>query len=553
MTRVSRTITTVLAGASLSVLAGCGANEIASPGSGGNVTINNPAPTPAPTPTPTPTGTLVTAAPGCPTIADPQGLTDDNTISGPTGTWRVCTLPAIIAKSITLEKIPGVLYQIKGRVDVGCDGGLAAPTAAAPVASTTVGCTAAKGFALNGAGQLTADTNVTLNIEPGVILFAGTGTSWLAVNRGNKINAVGTETQPIIFTSRDNVLGLNTDASFKQWGGVVLLGRARITDCDFGSVGAGTCERKTEGSADPAVFGGTDDTYNAGTMKYVQIRYSGYVLGADKELQALTTGGVGADTTLEYIQSHNSSDDGAEFFGGTVKMKHFIATGADDDSLDIDTGVQGFFQHVLIIQRPGQGDALMEIDSNGFNGDTPRQKSIIANFTAIQPQVSSNNEGEDQAAILVRGNADVTLVNGLIVTPNNECLRMHGNGTLAQRATLVAHAVAMQCNSTKFLGTGAAGVEFTAADVEAAFTAGTGNNTSFTPTLVSLVVNGTAEASVTAFDAKTLDPFFDTTTHIGAVKDASDNWYKGWTCNSSYAPFDDTANVNRSCTSLPTT
>ncbi len=52
MTRINRTMTILLAGAALPLLAGCGANEIASPGTGGNVTIN--LPTPAPTPTPLP-------------------------------------------------------------------------------------------------------------------------------------------------------------------------------------------------------------------------------------------------------------------------------------------------------------------------------------------------------------------------------------------------------------------------------------------------------------------------------------------------------------------
>ncbi|KAK0339928.1 hypothetical protein LTR94_032598, partial [Friedmanniomyces endolithicus] len=101
---------------------------------------------------------------------------------------------------------------MKGRVDVGCDSGFAAPTASAPVTSSTVGCTTANGFTLVG-GQLTADTNVTLTIEPGVIVYGGTGTSWLAVNRGNKINAVGTASAPIIFTSRDNINGNSTENS----------------------------------------------------------------------------------------------------------------------------------------------------------------------------------------------------------------------------------------------------------------------------------------------------------------------------------------------------
>ena len=97
-----------LVGCSAIALAGCGPSDIASPGTGGNVIINNPAPTPTPTPTPTGPAT-VTPASGCPTISDPQGLTDAGTISGPTGTWRVCSLPNRINNSITLTKIPGLL------------------------------------------------------------------------------------------------------------------------------------------------------------------------------------------------------------------------------------------------------------------------------------------------------------------------------------------------------------------------------------------------------------------------------------------------------------
>ena len=519
----------LLVGCSAIALAGCGPSDIASPGTGGDVIINNP--TPSPTPTPTPGAGGVTPASGCPTIADPQGLKDDNTISGPTGTWRVCTLPSRINKSITLPKIAGLVYQLPGRVDVGCDGGFTAPTAA--FSSSTPGC-----------GSITADTNVTLTVEPGVIVFGGSGVSWLAVNRGNKLNAVGTASAPIIFTSRDNILGLNTDSSQGQWGGIVLMGRGKVTDCTFGTVAGGTCERQTEGSADPAVFGGNDNAYNAGSLKYVQIRYSGYVLGSNVELQGLTTEGVGTGTTLDYIQSHNSSDDGAEFFGGAVNFKHYIATGADDDSLDADTGVQGNFQYVILAQRPANGDALMEIDSNGFEADTPRQKTNVVNFTAIQPQVSSNNEGADQASILLRGNADLTLANGLVIAPNNECLRMNGSG--ATPATLTARSVALQCNATKYIGTGT----YSAAQVQAAFTAGTDVTDSFTPTLTSLFINGANETGRIAIDAKTLSSFFDTTAWVGAVRNAQDTWYAGWTCNSSYANF---GSSSGNCISLPTT
>src|SRR3546814_15432271 len=62
--------------------------------------------------------------------------------------------------------------------------------------------------------------DVTLTIDPGVTIFASTGTAFLAVNRGNKIDAVGTPTQPIVFTGRGNVVGSATDNTSQLWGGV---------------------------------------------------------------------------------------------------------------------------------------------------------------------------------------------------------------------------------------------------------------------------------------------------------------------------------------------
>lgn len=527
-----------LVGTSALALAGCGPSDVASPGTGGDVIINNP---PAPTPTATPTGpATVTAAAGCPTIADPQGLSDQGTISGPTGTWRVCRLPNLIRTSTTLPKVAGLLYEINGRVNVGCDGGFAAPTAGAPHTSSTVGCTTA----------LTADTNVTLTIAPGAILFGGTGQSWLMVNRGNRINASGQQNAPIVFTSRDNVLGLNDDTSQGQWGGVVLAGRARITDCRFGSVAADTCERDTEGAADPGTYGGRDDAYNAGTLRYVQIRYSGFNLSPNSELQGLTTQGVGSGTTLEYIQSHNSSDDAAEFFGGVVNLRGYVATGSDDDSLDVDVGSRLDLQDAILIQRPGRGDGLWEIDSNGNEADTPRTRLRVANMIAIQSQTSPDNEASATASLFMRGNSDTTLLNSIVIAPQNECIRMNGSGTTP--ATFTARSVVMQCGTTKYRGTGT----YTAAQVEGFFASGTNNNNdAFTPTLTALFLNGTNEDGVTAFDLTTLVPASTlfankTPNRVGAAWTGNNSWYTGWTCNSGYANF---GTASTACSSLPTT
>ena len=199
MTNLNRVL---LLGVSALAVTGCEADEIVSPGTSGdvNVVINNP--TPSPTPTPTPTGGTVTAAAGCPTINSTGGLTDSGTIAGPTGTYRICSLPAVIDADDTLPYIAGLLYALPGRVDIGAD----------------------RGFASTG-------SSVELTIEPGVIVYGATGRSFLVANRGNQLIANGTTARPIVFTSRDNVQGLNTDNSSGQWGGVVLSGRAPITDC----------------------------------------------------------------------------------------------------------------------------------------------------------------------------------------------------------------------------------------------------------------------------------------------------------------------------------
>ena len=525
MTNLSRSL---ILGCSMLALAACGPEEIASPGTGGNVIINNPTPAPTAAPTPTPTSALVTPAAGCPTISDPQGLTDEGTISGPTGTYRVCALPARINASSSLAQVDGLLYRMAGRVDVGTDGG--------PAADASDGV---------------SDTNVVLTIAPGAIIYAS-GAAFLNVNRGNRISAVGTSVAPIIFTSRDNILGLNNANSSGQWGGVVLSGRAPVTDCIAPAATPGTvsCERQVEGAVAPALFGGATPADNSGRMSYVQIRYSGFVLSGAAELQSLTTGGTGSATVLDHIQSVNSSDDGVEFFGGLVNIKNLIVAGAEDDGLDSDTGVKLNAQFVLVAQRPGAGDTQIEADSsNGLEDQTPRSNAVVANATFIQ-----RNNGD--SLIRYRGGHDYTLVNSLLIdlSPSaaTACLRIDDDETIrAINAGLddvgppVFHSVAFQCGVDAKNGSGGGA---TAVQAEAIVNAGTNNNLSYTSTLTGGYLAGANEAGYTKFDVTTLGSFFTATTYIGAVS-PTDNWTTGWTCDSAALTF---GSNTGDCTSVPT-
>ena len=524
---MTHTTRSLVLGCSVLALAACGPEEISSPG-GGNIAINvdnsvtNPAPVPTPTPPPGPV--LVTPAAGCPTITTTPGLTDGGTITGPTGTYRVCQMPATFSTSSTLPYVPGLLYAMDGQVNIGSDQGAASTNNA-----------------------------VTLTIEPGAIIYAS-GQDYLNVNRGNRLNAVGTQARPIIFTSRDNVLGLNNENSSGQWGGVIMNGRAPVTDCRGAGATPGTvnCERQVEGTITPPLYGGATPTDNSGTLRYVQIRYSGFVLANGDELQSLTTGGTGSGTTFEYIQSFNSSDDGVEFFGGLVNVRYLAVVGAEDDSIDTDTGVKANLQYVIAIQRQGIGNSIIEADStNALIGDNPRQNTRIANATFV------HNNAAGEPVIRLRGGTDYALINTLIVSRAGfGCIRIDDAATIQaadpaqdEVGPPIFRSVALDCATDYLNGSGSGA---TAAQAEQIFTSGANNNANYTNTLVNGYINGATETAVPPADPTTLSTFFQTPTggnYVGAVRNAANDWTQGWTCNSGTVSFG--MGNTGACTSLP--
>lgn len=521
---------TLVLGASIVALAGCGADEIVSPGTGGNIIINNPSPSPTPTPTPT-GGATVTPANGCPTINTPGGLTDAGTISGPTGTYRVCRLPATFTASDTLPYIRGLLYQVQGRVNVGTDQGFSS-----------------------------TNTAVTLTVEPGVILFAQ-AESYLVVNRGNRILSNGTAARPIVWTSQDNVLGLASDNSQAQWGGVVMLGRAPVSDCStqvFNTAANPTanaqCEQQLEGTTVATPFGGSNSADSSGSFTYNQIRYSGFELQQSNELQSLTTGGIGSGTTINHLMSFNSSDDGMEFFGGTVNARNIAVIGASDDSLDVDTGAQANLETVLVVQRGNTGDSLIELDSPNAASTPivalPQTRLQVNNFTFVQRSSSSSQ------IIRARGGAALGLTNGVmdkIDGTSTFCVRIDEQETLD--ALISPRSIVCDGGASN----GARGDRSSAAnsttdpEVLAAFPSANNINLAAALTLTNNVVNGTFENGFTSFDATAAparSSFFTNQGFVGSTQNAAGltSVFTNWTCNSSIMDFGSSTGA---CTSLP--
>ena len=138
-------------------------------------------------------------------------------------------------------------------------------------------------------GYVYFESGSELNIAPGTVIKSDvTDKGALIIERGAKINAIGTVSKPIVFTSGKAVGQRNPG----DWGGLVILGKA-------------TTNRSTEPTIEGGVgknFGGTDDNDNSGTLKYVRIEFAGIASQPNSEINGLTLGGVGSGTTIEYVQ-----------------------------------------------------------------------------------------------------------------------------------------------------------------------------------------------------------------------------------------------------------
>jgi len=257
----------------------------------------------------------------------------------------------------------------------------------------------------------------TLTIEEGITIYGKIGTkASLIVRKGGKLNAIGTATSPIVFTSEYTKPGSTQEPLAGDWGGIILLGKAPINPA------GGSAQIEGTGDAND-IYGGTDVNDNSGTLKYVRIEYPGVAYAKDNEINGLTFGGVGAGTTIDYIQVYYSGDDSYEWFGGTVNCKHLIAYAGTDDDFDTDFGFQGKLQFLLGVRDPQVADQAGA--SNGFESDndatgslnSPRTSPTWWNVTLIGPKAtpSSTIDSKFSHGMHLRRSSQNKISNTLIV------------------------------------------------------------------------------------------------------------------------------------------
>ena len=429
-------------------------------------------------------GSTSTVSENCPDWAGAKRKDDDGN--------DVCALPATITESRLLTS--DIVWLMEDRVTVG---------------NGNREMSATKGVLADGSEVVSA----TLTIEAGTHIKASSGTfANLVITRGSRIQAEGTAGAPIVFSSDDdNFTGSG------EWGGLIIHGYGEHNQCP-----AEACNIDAEGESGFAAGYSADD--NSGTLRYVIVTEGGYEFAPGNEINGISLVGVGSGTTMEYIQVNDNSDDGIEFYGGAVDVKHIVLTNNLDDSVDWDEGFTGNLQYVLVKQSPSTGGNAIEADTEG--AAMPLSKPTIANATFVA-------DGDETEALVFKKASGGFLHNSVITAADGytileDCVDVSAATDNAN--ALVFNNVIADCadegTGNFYAGGAVKGMESNVFAVEAELD---GNYASqAAEAMLSAPIDWADYNSMNS--ESTADPaYLDATDYLGAVKpDGSDLWYQGW-------------------------
>ncbi len=319
-------------------------------------------------------------------------------------------------------------------------------------------------------GPVYVTNNSTLTIAPGVVIRCSKAVagSALIITRGSVINAAGTSTAPIVFTS-DQAAGAR---AVGDWGGVIVLGNAAL---NF-TTGVNNIEGLPVSPNSQYGGGSTpNNNDNSGTLRYVRIEYGGYVYGQNQEINGLTLGAVGKGTTLEYIQTSFTNDDAFEWFGGNVNAKWLVSYRNLDDDFDTDNGYSGNVQYGLIVRDPNLADNPSVSTSEGFESDndangttaSPLTSGVFSNITMIGPYRGTTTNAIAagyRRAVRLRRNTNLKVYNSIFMDTQRGvhidgslCETSAGNGNLKFKNNVIAGMAqrAVEQNTNNTFGTNA--------------------------------------------------------------------------------------------------
>jgi hypothetical protein len=402
-------------------------------------------------------------------------------------------------------------------------------------------------------GYVKVASGATLTIEAGTTIVgdeAVAGSS-LWILRGAQIDAEGTADAPIVFTSAK----AEGSRAPGDWGGLLIIGNGIINRS--GDV-------LTEGPAGvtETYSGGTDNTDNSGTLRYVRIEFAGYDVsgGAGQELNSLSMYAVGSGTTLEYVQSLAGLDDGFEWWGGAVDGRYLVSYEAGDEHFDWTEGYRGRNQFLIGFQStridPATGAGVLASDPEGFEADgcngtgcdlgfasEPFSIPVFANFTLVGPGTAIAPSSSGDVGMVLRRGTGGYLTNGIVARWQVQGLSVREQETadLMTADSLNVVNILLAENGANYDEDG--GSNFGTADAFTAdnhvedagtaaslFTSLDPASLDWTPPAASAPTTGAGTVVIpTEYTGSYFGGTLGNTTYFGAADPAGAKWWEGWT------------------------
>ena len=229
-------------------------------------------------------------------------------------------------------------------------------------------------------GSVTMFSGTTMQIEAGSAIQMQTSAQ-LIIEAGATLNALGSESDPILFHVED------ADVGSGRWAGLVIRGNGRNRS------------------------GGGSLSDSSGTLRYLRIIEAGETV-ADYSA-ALTFENVGEGTTVEYIEIWRPLDDAVSLISGDVNLSYIILYRPGDDAIDWTDGYRGTISHAAIAMK--NGDRAIE-GENRDPTDGPSTEMPISDPTMENISVY----GGKKSALYLRNGSAGTVVNS-VLNNNSKC------------------------------------------------------------------------------------------------------------------------------------
>jgi len=254
------------------------------------------------------------------------------------------------------------------------------------------------------------DSSAVLSIQAGTDIFGDSegDTDHLLVWPGSALQANGTSSDPVRFMSDDaDVAGRG------EWGGVFLRG--------FNGL--------------PTLTG----TQGVNRLDYVVVAEAGATVGVTIDgvdvsySDNLVLNGVDSQTTLTFVQSHNSARDGLHILNGDPRLSWILSTGAQRDGVWY-RDFSGLIKDLMVIHDPDTDGSVGRSGIYASETVDGNSNPRIVNATLVGRDNSSvaGAVDDNEYGILFADNTDqIRLANVLIANFRNGCFEADSGADLS--------------------------------------------------------------------------------------------------------------------------